>query len=34
VIFEQDAAQAGGLERWALRNAPFRDEGFLPERSP
>jgi len=33
VIFEQDAARAGWLERWALRDAPFRSEGILPERS-
>ena len=32
VIFEQDEDEAGWLERWALRNAPFRDEGILPER--
>lgn len=33
VIFEQDAANAGWLERWILRNSPFRSEGVLPERS-
>jgi len=33
VIFEQDAANAGWLERWVLRKSPFRSEGVLPERS-
>ncbi len=33
VIFEQDAADAGWLERWVLRKSPFRNEGILPERS-
>lgn len=33
VIFEQPVADAGWLERWALRNAPFRAKGVLPERS-
>lgn len=33
VLFEQRPSNAGWLERWTLRHAPFRDQGVLPERS-
>lgn len=33
VIFEQPAAQAGWIDRWLARDAPFREHGFLPLRT-